>query len=193
MLWRADTDNRGRTKFSEIKRGLFLPFFYAKSGMNGAVFDHPEQGGKRNQLDCRAQKRKFLDQLLKDRRKQVHLCMVVTADFKRNKVFVVAKTFACGGSSTQDQLRIRKKQKSFLSQIHLFACPAEKFDAKLFLHRLNLVADGRLCDFQFFRRPGEIQMLGNTDKTFQLYGIHNYSPVLCFLIKGTIANYKYFL
>lgn len=158
MLWRADTGNRGRTKFSEIKRRLFLPFFYAKSGMNGAVFDQSEQGWKRNQLDCRAQKREFLDQLLKDRRQQVHLCMVVAADFKGDKVIMVAKPLACRRGSPQNQFRIRKKQKSFLSQIDLFACPAEKFDAKFFLQCLNLVADGRLCRMRILCKKGKMPL-----------------------------------
>lgn len=57
MVRMTDAGDGSRTEFSEIKRGLFLLLFYAKSVMNLFIFNQAQERGEGDETDIRAQQR----------------------------------------------------------------------------------------------------------------------------------------
>ena len=150
MLGRADAGDRGRTEFSEVQGGLFLPFFCAESSVYLFVFDLPEKGREGNRADRRAQQRELQRKLPDYRGQQAHFHMVVASDFERDKVFVAPQALFCGQSGFQDKLSIGQEHEPFFREGNALARPDEKFYAQFFLQCLDLMADCGLRDLKFF-------------------------------------------
>ena len=120
--------------------------------MELAVFYHIQKGGKGDPMDSGPEQGEVLREDFQHRRQQVHLQMVVAAQFKGNKVGVVPQTFPGGQGGFQNQVGVGQKEKALLGQGNVLAGAAEQFDFQLLLQRADLVADRRLGHLQTVRR-----------------------------------------
>ena len=73
--------------------------------------------------------------------------------------------------------RVREKEIPGGRELHGARRPAEELDVQLRLKGADLVRDGGLRDVQRLSRAGEIEVLGNREKTAQLERIHGDSSL----------------
>ena len=167
----TDTADRTGKQLPEAEQG-FLGFPEAEGGLKLGFLHHSQDRVKGDGMDGRVNGRKFFHQSPENRRKKIQLKLAPAADVKKLNIFVPAKAFLGGKSGFQDVVRVREKQDPFCGQRDTLAGPGEKLDIELFFQGTDLMADCGLGDLQLFGSFGKVQMLGYSDKTFQLYGIH---------------------
>ena len=118
-----------------------------RSGVDLPVYNLSQKRGEGNQMDARPQEWKFLHQIMKYRRKKIHLHVIMAADIKGKDMLLPAQPLLSGQSGFQNDLGIREKHHSFLGKRNAFAGTAEQFHIQFLFQCPDLMAHSWLVIF----------------------------------------------